>query len=159
MEQTSYPASAVERAMKVQEVILRAIDGRLKWYQAADRATMMPKAGCSPRPPRRSDRPREGGTYELSGVGIVDPRATGEVTSPAGRMREADSPPIGGPSLSGERTPTLPREEAGLSSQPDRSLATTTGHLDLLRTAKYALQNMLCTRIVSCRRYDSSLAP
>ena len=26
-----YPASAVERAMKVQEVILRAIDGRLKW--------------------------------------------------------------------------------------------------------------------------------
>ena len=25
------PASAVERAMKVQEVILRAIDGRLKW--------------------------------------------------------------------------------------------------------------------------------
>ncbi len=36
MEQTSYPASAVERAMKVQEVILRAIDGRLKWYQAAE---------------------------------------------------------------------------------------------------------------------------
>ncbi len=36
MEQTSYPAFAVERAMKVQEVILRAIDGRLKWYQAAE---------------------------------------------------------------------------------------------------------------------------
>jgi len=32
----SYPASAVERAMKVQEVILRAMDGRLKWYQAAE---------------------------------------------------------------------------------------------------------------------------
>ena len=30
------PASAMERAMKVQEVILRAIDGRLKWYQAAE---------------------------------------------------------------------------------------------------------------------------
>jgi len=29
-------ASAVEQAMKVQEVILRAIDGRLKWYQAAE---------------------------------------------------------------------------------------------------------------------------
>jgi transposase-like protein len=26
---------AVERAMKIQEVILRAIAGRLKWYQAA----------------------------------------------------------------------------------------------------------------------------
>lgn len=36
MEPVGYPASAVERAMKVQEVILRAIDGRLKWYQAAE---------------------------------------------------------------------------------------------------------------------------
>jgi hypothetical protein len=26
----------MERAMKVQEVILRAIDGCLKWYQAAE---------------------------------------------------------------------------------------------------------------------------
>lgn len=34
--QRAYPASAVERAMKVQEVILRAMDGRLKWYQAAE---------------------------------------------------------------------------------------------------------------------------
>jgi len=24
----------MERAMKIQEVILRAVDGRLKWYQA-----------------------------------------------------------------------------------------------------------------------------
>src|SRR5512135_3024983 len=36
MEPPSYPSSAVERTMKVQEVILRAIDGRLKWYQAAE---------------------------------------------------------------------------------------------------------------------------
>lgn len=36
MEPGHYPFSAVERAMKVQEVILRAIDGRLKWYQAAE---------------------------------------------------------------------------------------------------------------------------
>ena len=36
METPYYPASAVERAMKIQEVILRAIDGRLKWYQAAE---------------------------------------------------------------------------------------------------------------------------
>ncbi|MGH7473594.1 MAG: helix-turn-helix domain-containing protein, partial [Candidatus Methylomirabilales bacterium] len=31
-----YPAGAMERAMKVQEVILRAMDGRLKWYEAAE---------------------------------------------------------------------------------------------------------------------------
>jgi transposase len=31
-----YPAAAGERAMKVQEVMLRAIDGRLKWYEAAE---------------------------------------------------------------------------------------------------------------------------
>ena len=36
MENRYYPSSAVERAMKVQEVILRAIAGRLKWYQAAE---------------------------------------------------------------------------------------------------------------------------
>jgi len=36
METPAYPPSAVERAMKVQEVLLRAIDGRLKWYQAAE---------------------------------------------------------------------------------------------------------------------------
>jgi hypothetical protein len=35
-EPAVYPSSAVERAMKVQEVILRAIDGRVKWYQAAE---------------------------------------------------------------------------------------------------------------------------
>lgn len=31
-----YADTAVERAMKVQEVILRAIDGRLKWFEAAE---------------------------------------------------------------------------------------------------------------------------
>src|SRR3970040_1207218 len=36
MDSAVYPSSAVERAMKVQEVILRAIDGRLKWYHAAE---------------------------------------------------------------------------------------------------------------------------
>ena len=36
MEPAGYPAYAVEGAMKVQEVILRAVDGRLKWYQAAE---------------------------------------------------------------------------------------------------------------------------
>ena len=36
MPEQWYPATAGERAMKVQEVILRAIDGRLKWYEAAE---------------------------------------------------------------------------------------------------------------------------
>jgi len=36
MNSCTYPFSAVERAMKIQEVILRAMDGRLKWYQTAE---------------------------------------------------------------------------------------------------------------------------
>jgi hypothetical protein len=43
----AYLCGAVERAMKVQEVILRAIDGKLTWPQAAD------ILGCSPRTIRR----------------------------------------------------------------------------------------------------------
>jgi hypothetical protein len=39
----AYPLGAVERAMKVQEVILRAIAGQLTWIQAAE------ILGCSPR--------------------------------------------------------------------------------------------------------------
>ena len=42
-----YPPSAVERAMKVQEVILRALSGQLTWLQAAD------ILGRSPRSIRR----------------------------------------------------------------------------------------------------------
>ena len=33
---TSYPAAAVERAMKIHEVILRAMSGQLTWWQAAE---------------------------------------------------------------------------------------------------------------------------
>lgn len=43
----AYPYGAVERAMKVQEVILRALDGQLTWPQAAD------ILGRSPRSIRR----------------------------------------------------------------------------------------------------------
>ncbi len=43
----AYPCGAVERAMKVQEVILRALDGKLTWPQAAD------VLGRSPRSIRR----------------------------------------------------------------------------------------------------------
>ena len=31
-----YPAWAVERAMKIQEVILRAVSGQILWMQAAE---------------------------------------------------------------------------------------------------------------------------
>ena len=43
----AYPVGAVERAMKVQEVILRALSGELTWLQAAD------ILGRSPRSIRR----------------------------------------------------------------------------------------------------------
>jgi hypothetical protein len=43
----AYPPGAVERAMKVQEVIVRALDGKLTWLQAAD------ILGRSPRSIRR----------------------------------------------------------------------------------------------------------
>src|SRR2546427_79581 len=46
-EAMAYSRGAVERAMKVQEVILRAIDGKLTWVQAAD------MLGYSPRTIRR----------------------------------------------------------------------------------------------------------
>src|SRR6267142_1474653 len=46
-EAMAYLRGAVERAMKVQEVILRAIDGKLTWIQAAD------ILGYSPRTIRR----------------------------------------------------------------------------------------------------------
>ena len=42
-----YPPRAVERAMKVQEVILRAISGEINWIQAAE------IIGVSPRTMRR----------------------------------------------------------------------------------------------------------
>src|SRR5256886_1790109 len=46
-EAMAYSRGAVERAMKVQEVLLRAIDGKLTWVQAAD------ILGYSPRTIRR----------------------------------------------------------------------------------------------------------
>ena len=47
MEQRQYPAAAVERAMKVQEVIIRAMAKRITWWQAAE------ILGVSPRTMRR----------------------------------------------------------------------------------------------------------
>lgn len=64
MQTSYYPSSAVERAMKVQEVILRAIEGRLKWYQAAQ------ILGISDRQMRRWKQ-----RYELRGYdGLFDRR-------------------------------------------------------------------------------------
>ncbi len=59
-----YPGSAVERAMKVQEVILRAMSGQLQWYEAAE------ILGVSCRTMRRCKR-----RYEYNGYdGIFDRR-------------------------------------------------------------------------------------
>lgn len=59
-----YPGSAVERAMKVQEVILRAVSGELRWFQAAE------ILGISPRQMHRWKR-----RYETHGYdGLFDRR-------------------------------------------------------------------------------------
>lgn len=39
-----FPTAAVERAMKVQEVILRALSGALTWLQAADILGIHPRS-------------------------------------------------------------------------------------------------------------------
>lgn len=58
MTERSYPASVVERTMKVQEVILRAVAGRLKWYEAAE------ILGISDRQMRRTKRRYEQRGYD-----------------------------------------------------------------------------------------------
>src|SRR5262245_35748060 len=60
----TYTRAAVERAMKVQEVILRALSGRQSWLQVAD------VLGVSTRTVRRV-----GGRYEQYGyTGLIDRR-------------------------------------------------------------------------------------
>ena len=66
----AYSRGAVERAMKVQEVILRAIDGKLTWVQAAD------ILGYSPRTIRRIRwrlRTHGPSTYKIPGSRDVPP--------------------------------------------------------------------------------------
>ena len=41
---TLYGPAAVERAMKIQEVILRAMSGELKWHEAAEILDMRPRS-------------------------------------------------------------------------------------------------------------------
>lgn len=59
-----YPASAWRRAMRVQEVILKAVAGEIKWAQAAD------ILGVSPRTIRRMYK-----SYQEYGIdGLLDRR-------------------------------------------------------------------------------------
>jgi hypothetical protein len=59
-----YPDAAWERAMKVQDVILRALSGEIHWFRAAE------IIGISPRTLRRLRR-----RYELGGYdGLIDKR-------------------------------------------------------------------------------------
>jgi transposase len=59
-----YPDAAWERAMKVQDVILRALSGEIHWFQAAE------IVGISPRTLRRMRRRYEIGGYD----GLIDKR-------------------------------------------------------------------------------------
>src|SRR5450432_3624947 len=64
MRMEIYPRTAVERAMKVQEVLLRATAGKIKWWQAAE------MIGISERQMRRWKK-----RYEASGFdGLLDLR-------------------------------------------------------------------------------------
>ena len=41
-----YPRTAAERAMKLQEVLLRATSGKIKWWQAAELISARPNGAC-----------------------------------------------------------------------------------------------------------------
>ena len=73
---TLYGPAAVERAMKIQEVILRAMSGEIKWYQAAD------IIGMSPRSLRRWRRRYEEYGYD----GLFDRRKNPSQFVPPGRV-------------------------------------------------------------------------
>ena len=60
----SYPGVAVERAMKIEEVLLRAIAGKIMWWQAAE------MIGISDRQLRRWRKRYEDSGYE----GLLDRR-------------------------------------------------------------------------------------
>lgn len=41
---TLYGPAALERAMKIQEIILRVMSGEIKWYEAADIIAISPRS-------------------------------------------------------------------------------------------------------------------
>ena len=75
----AYPEAAWERAMKVQEVIMKALTGELHWYRAAD------ILGFSPRTLRRW---RE--RYEQFGYGPLG-RTSADPISETGAGRGGDA--------------------------------------------------------------------
>ena len=91
-----YPITAMERAMKLQEVLLRATSGKIKWWQAAE------LIGISERQLRRRRK-----RYEEEGyAGLAGP-ATSEAKQQtsgeeAGRR---GSEPLPGQVLRSERAP------------------------------------------------------
>ncbi len=74
----AYPVGAVERAMKVQEVILRALSGQLTWLQAAD------VLGRSPRSVRRLRSTGKGSGGEAP-RSLAGPRPRGPGSREVGR--------------------------------------------------------------------------
>src|SRR5260370_18733439 len=58
MRMEIYPRTAVERAMKLQEVLLRATAGKIKWWQAAE------MIGISERQMRRWKKQYEGSGFD-----------------------------------------------------------------------------------------------
>jgi transposase len=72
-----YPQSAAERATKLQEVLLRAISGKIKWWQAAE------LIGISDRQMRRWRK-----RYEEEGCpGLLDQRRRKPRLKSPGRSR------------------------------------------------------------------------
>ncbi|OLE67691.1 MAG: hypothetical protein AUG09_01155 [Acidobacteria bacterium 13_1_20CM_2_68_7] len=46
-----YPGSAVERAMRIQEVVMRAVTGQIQWFQAVEILGVSCRTGVAGRPP------------------------------------------------------------------------------------------------------------
>src|SRR4030095_10565480 len=83
----TYAVIAVERAMKIQEVILRAMSGALTWLQAAELLGLDPRSSLSWRSgtidlelSRPSARPR-GGIEDTSSKGHLRPGPRDATTS------------------------------------------------------------------------------
>ncbi len=106
-EPAVYPSSAVERAMKVQEVILRPIDGRLKWYQAAE------ILGISDRQMQRWKVRYERWGYD----GLFDRPLAALAEAGAVGHRPAGADAVSGALLRLQR-PALPREAPGDTRDP-----------------------------------------